>query len=275
MKLDYHIHTKLCKHASGEMEEYVEQAIKKGLAEIAFTDHIPLPQNFDLKHRMAMTEIEFYLNQIEKLKSRYREITILTGIEADFYHGFENFLASFLERFPFQIVILSVHFIQHWPAGNWVFKYDFPDRSLREVYADYLNALKDGIKTSLFNVIGHLDLIKKDGQPLLKHNRTQVIELLRLAQKHRMVVEINTSGLRKEINEPYPHQSLWPLLAEFELPVTLGSDAHAPNQVAFAFDTIEKQLSRIDRLKKVRFDRGKFRPVAWTNQNQLLSEKST
>ncbi|MCD4692171.1 MAG: PHP domain-containing protein, partial [Calditrichales bacterium] len=57
MTADYHIHTKLCKHARGEMEEYVEQALRIGLKEIAFTDHIPLPDNFDIAHRMAYHEL--------------------------------------------------------------------------------------------------------------------------------------------------------------------------------------------------------------------------
>lgn len=38
---DYHIHTKLCGHAEGEMESYVEQSISKGLKEIGFSDHAP------------------------------------------------------------------------------------------------------------------------------------------------------------------------------------------------------------------------------------------
>ncbi len=73
---DYHIHTKLCKHASGEMEEYVESAIQKGLKEIAFTDHIPLPDNFDIAHRMTENELELYLENINKLSDLYPEIEI-------------------------------------------------------------------------------------------------------------------------------------------------------------------------------------------------------
>ena len=59
--IDYHIHTKLCKHAEGEIHQYIESAISAGLAEIAFTDHNPLPDKFDIAHRMEMEEIELYL----------------------------------------------------------------------------------------------------------------------------------------------------------------------------------------------------------------------
>ena len=56
--IDNHIHTKLCKHAEGDVFEYVEKAIAKGIKEIAFTDHIPLPENFDLAPRMQIKEAQ-------------------------------------------------------------------------------------------------------------------------------------------------------------------------------------------------------------------------
>ncbi len=273
MKLDYHIHTKLCKHANGEMADYVEQALKLGIKEIAFTDHIPLPENFDLAHRMALSEMDIYLNEIEKLKTRFgNDIQILTGIEADFYDGFEDYLDDFLRRFPMDIVILSVHFIRDWPAGNWAFSYHFPGRPLKEIYSDYLQALMRGVETGLFNVLGHLDLIKRDEARLLDGNEEEVRRLLALVSQQKMAVEINTSGLRKEIGETYPHQSLWPLLADFELPVTMGSDAHAPNQVGLRFAEIERQLAAIPGLQKVRWINGKFEPVAWTMEPSAIQK---
>jgi len=273
MKLDYHMHTKLCKHASGEMIEYVEQAMKLGLEEIAFTDHIPLPDDFDRAHRMSFSQMDIYLNEVEKLKTRFGDnIRILTGIEADFYDGYEDYLADFLKRFPMDIVILSVHFIRDWPAGNWAFSYYFPGRPLNEIYSDYLQALMRGVKTGLFNVLGHLDLIKRDEARLLEANEEEVRQLLALVQQQKMAVEINTSGLRKEIGEPYPHRSIWPLLAEFKLPVTIGSDAHTPNQVGFRFEETEQQLGEIPGLQKVRRINGCFEPVNWIVEPSVVQK---
>ena len=39
--IDYQVHTSLCGHATGKMEEYVERAIELGLAEIGFSGHFP------------------------------------------------------------------------------------------------------------------------------------------------------------------------------------------------------------------------------------------
>ncbi len=245
---DFHIHTKRCKHASGEPQEYVEQAIRMGLKEIAFTDHIPLPHGFDRAHRMDPDELDDYVNDVLTLQKQYSEIVIHLGIEADFIDGFEPFLKKTLSAYPFEIKILSVHFLAHWPQGNWVFQYNFPGKPIKEIYAEYLQAVKRGIETGLFNVVGHLDLIKRPNMPLLKHNEREVREVLAAARENGMAIEINTSGLRKKIGEPYPDFSFLPLIAEYGLPVTLGSDAHAPQQVGFSFDKVKK-VAKIKELK--------------------------
>jgi len=165
--IDYHIHTRLCRHASGEVNEFVERALKLGISEIAFTDHIPLPENFDIEHRMAYKEMEIYQHWIDDAKIKYPDIKIKFGIEADYYEGFEEYLSKFLSAFDFDIVIMAVHFIRHWPRGNWVFDYNFPDKKTEDIYADYINTIQKGVRTGLFDVIGHVDMIKKAGESLL------------------------------------------------------------------------------------------------------------
>ncbi len=258
MIADYHVHTKLCKHARGEMEEYVESALAQGLTEMAFTDHIPLPDNFDIAHRMDESDLEGYIKKIASLRKAYPGINIKTGIEADFYDGFETYLSVFLERYKFDLVIMSVHFIKDWPEGNWAFSYSFPDKFLTEIYNDYLEALLRGIRTGLFNIIGHLDLVKSAGQPLLQENTALVKQILLEAKKQNMAIEINSSGLRRKIKEPYPDYSFLPLIAESGLPVTLGSDAHEPQHVGFSFPEIEEHLSAFPMINMARFRAGKM-----------------
>ena len=77
--IDNHLHTKLCRHAEGEVYEYVEKAISIGLKQIAFTDHIPLPNNFDLAHRMQQNEMDIYVKWIEQARNMYPEI-LWTGL---------------------------------------------------------------------------------------------------------------------------------------------------------------------------------------------------
>lgn len=249
MKSDFHIHTKRCKHAEGEMRDYIEKAMELQMSEIAFTDHIPLPDNFDLAHRMSYKELENYMNEIIKVRSQYPDIKIYSGIEADYYEGFEEYLDQTFRRFDFDVIIMSVHFIKSWPKNNWVFSYYFPDKPMQKIYSEYLQAMNKGIDTGLFDIVGHLDLIKDENVSILESNRSEVHGVLKNIQKHAMTIEINTSGLRKDIAETYPNLNLLPLIENYKISVIFGSDAHRPEQVGFQFDTVEKFFSQYPDIK--------------------------
>lgn len=259
MKADYHIHTKRCKHAEGEMHEYVEKAIELNIPEIAFTDHIPLPDDFDLPHRMGYNELELYVKEIESLKYQYPEIKIHAGIEADYYEGFEEYLNQTFRQFKFEIIIMSVHFIKNWPKNNWVFSYHFPDKSINKIYSEYLQTLKKGINTGLFDIVGHLDLIKDENAPLLNTNKSEVLDILKCTKNQSMAIEINTSGLRKDIDEPYPNFDIIPYLEKYQISITLGSDAHKPEQVGLKFDETEKILADYSNLIYASIKEGSFK----------------
>jgi len=243
IKSDYHIHTWRCKHAVGEMEAYVEKAIQLGLEEIAFTDHIPLPHDFDIEHRMSLHELDDYMQTVTDLDRAYPEISIRKGIEADYYEGFESYTEDLLSRYPFDVILMAVHFIRHWPEENWVFNYDFGNKPPEAVYTDYLQTVLTGIKTGLFNVVAHLDLIKMADLPLVKHNEDDLKMVFNAVKEHDMAIEINTSGKRKTIGELYPAPSVIKMMFQNDVPFTVGSDAHSPVQVGMYFDTVEADLA--------------------------------
>lgn len=253
---DYHIHTRLCRHATGSMEEYVEAAVKRGLNEICFTPHSPMPGLYGTNLRMDLEEFDIYLNDIERVKKQFKEINILTGIEADYYAGYEDFLAGFLSGYPFDLVHMSIHFIRHWPEGQWVFNLD-PARPLHEIYRDYFNALEEGIKTGLFDSVAHFDLIKQPGHPVLKSNIKDVEKIIDLCCRNGLSIEINTGGLRKEIGEIFPSTDIIGLMISRGVSMTLGSDAHTPSQVAFRFEETAEWLKKYPEAKMVRYKKRK------------------
>ena len=241
---DYHLHTSLCKHAVGPAAAYVERAIDLGLEAVCFCDHIPLPDGFDRRHRMEMGEMAAYIDTVESLRTAYPEIEILLGVEADYIEGYEPFLEKFLSQYPFDLVMMSVHFIQHWSDGNWVFDFHFPEKSLSQVYHEYFEAVCRGIDTGLFDVVGHIDLIKRPGSPPLASNREDIEMVLAAVERTGMSIELNTSGMRKPIGEYYPSPDIVEMMASRGIPVTLGSDAHMPDQVGFFFSRLLMELPR-------------------------------
>ena len=98
MLIDYHMHTSLCKHAVGTIEEYIKAGIEKGLHEIGFTDHMPMPSGYDPSYRMNLDEIDIYFDMVRNGRKVFPDITVKLGIEADYHPDQLQFVKSFLEK---------------------------------------------------------------------------------------------------------------------------------------------------------------------------------
>jgi histidinol-phosphatase (PHP family) len=238
---DYHMHSHWCRHASGALEEYARAAAAAGLDEICFTPHVPMPgyrpHLFGGKMRMELPEFEGYEEELARAREACPSLTILSGIEADYVRGWEGYFERFFAEHSFDLVLMSVHFVADWPEDCWVF--DLPgDRTIERIYADYFAAMREGIATGLYDCVAHLDLIKQPGLPVLEPCRDQVEEVLEACRDSGMSLEVNTSGLRKPIDEYYPAPGIAALAVERGVALTPGSDAHAPGQVGLAFDSV-------------------------------------
>jgi histidinol-phosphatase (PHP family) len=240
---DYHIHCHFCRHATGRLVEYARAAQAKGLGEICFTPHIPLPDYrpgfYGGRLRMDLDEFPRYLDELEEARRTVPGITILSGVEADYVEGTEEFLERFLASHSFDLVLMSVHFVRSWPGGQWVFDLSADRRPLEKIYDDYLRAVRAGLETGLFDCMAHFDLIKQAGHPLIDTHRAEIGQIVRLCRDRGMSAEINVSGSRKEIGEPYPSWPIVRLMVEEGLPLVPGSDAHEPSQVAAGLEALK------------------------------------
>jgi len=55
---DYHMHTPLCHHATGEPVDYARHASELGLTEIGFSDHSPMPRDDFDNWRMRAGQLD-------------------------------------------------------------------------------------------------------------------------------------------------------------------------------------------------------------------------
>ena len=91
------------------------------------------------------------------------------------------------------------------------------------------------VNTGLFNIVGHLDLPKKFMKAPTKNIDDIVWSVLRAIKNQGMAIELNTAGLRKPVKEIYPSKRILEMCYQLKIPLTLGSDAHDPEEVAYAF----------------------------------------
>ncbi|MBO8128602.1 MAG: histidinol-phosphatase HisJ family protein [Peptococcaceae bacterium] len=236
---DYHIHTARCGHAEGTTTAYVEAAIRKGIKEIGFADHIPLYwlDNAERDPELAMPEAELphYVAEIHELQKTYPQITIRLGIEVDYIPGAEDDARAIIEEYPFDYVLGSIHYIDGWGFDNPDFISGYEGKDPDEVYRCYFDLLQRAASSGLFDILAHPDLIKKFNYRSRTDLRPLYQETARVIARAGTCIEINTAGLRKPVQEIYPSLEFLTICRSHGIPVTVGSDAHSPEEVGADF----------------------------------------
>ncbi len=232
MRVDLHNHTSRCNHASGTMREYIQKAIELGIDVYGFSDHAPM--EFDPKYRMRFDQMSGYREDVLALKEEFAgQIEILYGLEVDYLPGYidERVMSEDVDYF-----IGSVHFLNGWGFDNPEFIGVYKQKDIDEIYAQYFDAVAQMAQSGLFDVVGHLDLIKvfnyKPNVSVVK----LAADALDAIKEAGMVIELNSAGLRKPVGEIYPGRELLKAAYERGIAVTFGSDAHNVDQVGFGYE---------------------------------------
>ena len=256
MMYDSHMHTPLCKHATGTPAEYVQAAKNAGLQGMVMTDHNPMPAWFDAEVRMSAEQLPFYQVMLEKTRAEAGDFYVGIGLEADFHPGTEYFVKKQLEAYAYDYVIGSVHFIGAWPFDHPHFTAEYEGRDLRGIYVEYFKLIVAAAKSGLYHSIGHLDLPKKFGHVPQGGYLDLAEEALRVIAGEGLALDVNTAGWRKPINELYPSAEVLARANQLGIPVVLGSDAHQPSEVGHRFAEAAVLLKSIGYSQAVVFKGG-------------------
>ncbi|MFT7880275.1 MAG: histidinol-phosphatase HisJ [Sulfurimonas sp.] len=249
MRIDIHNHTTRCNHAEGCIDEYIEKAIELGIDVYGFSEHAPM--DFDPHYRLAFEEMEAYREDVLGAKEKYKnQIDILFGYEVDYLPGHmdERVLGAEVDYF-----IGSVHFIDKWSFDNPEFLSGWKERDVDEIWQAYFEAVEAMAKFGRFDIVGHLDLIKVFKYLPKKDVRLLAKNALKAIKQANMVLELNAAGLRKPIGEIYPSRALLEEAFALDIPITFGSDAHAPEQVGFAYEEVTALAKEVGYTKAVAF----------------------
>ncbi len=232
--MDYHIHTKASPDATGEISDYVGEAKKKGLDEIGFSEHVILHYERDYPYR-SPEAMKSYVEDFLRAK-RDSEIPLKLGAEVDFFPADVEKIAEFLNEYPFDYVIGSVHYLGSWSIDSPRQTHEYAKRDVLQVYEEYFGTVRKLCRSKLFDTLGHADLIKIFGfKPNCNYDYI-LKETARALAESDMCVEINTSGLIRPCKEMYPSIQFLTLLKQNRVPITFGSDAHRPSDVGRCFD---------------------------------------
>jgi len=228
MIVDLHNHTVLCNHAEGTIDEYIQKAIKSGTKFFGFSEHAPM--DFDLEYRVGFDAMKQYEHSVLSAKEKYKnKIEILLGYEVDYLQGHMD---KRVLNANVDYLIGSVHFIDKWGFDNPEFIGRYEDEDIDEIWQKYFEAIQMMAQSGLFDIVGHLDLIKVFKFMPSKNIVDIAKNALLAIKKADMVLEINMAGYRKPVKEAYPSKELLEMAFNLDIPITFASDAHAPEQVS-------------------------------------------
>jgi histidinol-phosphatase (PHP family) len=233
---DYHMHTPLCRHATGEPTELAAHAVRLGLTEIGFSEHNPMPRDDWDDWRLRAADLDAYVEKVQQARRDHPQLIIKLALEVDFIPGLEDWIKQLAARHPWDYLIGSVHYVSDgWALDNPNKMSEWQNRDVFEVWTNYFERLTLAAESGLFEIIGHADLCKKfcfypkqDCTPLFT-------KFLEAAQRKGVAMELNTAGLRKDCKEIYPSPQIVQLARKLGVPITFGSDAHAPGEVGMNF----------------------------------------
>lgn len=230
------MHTPLCRHAVGEPIELAAQAQAVGLTEIGFSDHNPMPRDDFDNWRMSLASLDDYVAKVEAARRAFPQLTIKLALEVDYLPGAEDWIRELAQRHPWDYFIGSVHYVSEvWAIDDPQTIPTWKARDPLEVWTMYAERLTQAAESGLFDILGHLDLCKKFCFYPKQDSTALFTRCLQAAKQHDVAIELNTAGLRKDCKEIYPSPSIVRLAAEIGVPITFGSDSHAPGEVGLNF----------------------------------------
>ncbi|MEG6523169.1 histidinol-phosphatase [Desulfotomaculum sp. 1211_IL3151] len=242
MLTDYHIHVEKGQYTVEWLRKFYEHARHVGINDWGISEHAY--RFIETKHifwnhwvEQRQTEkMDDYLNMI--LQARAEGINVKFGIEIDYFPGKEKEIKEFIDGYPFDYVIGSVHWIDQWGIDLSEMKEEWERRKVEDVWRDYFDRVESLIESRLFDIAAHLDLAKifkyiPTNQDFLQE---QYDRIARAFANSGTCIEISTAGLRKPVGEMYPQPLLLKTCFLNGVPIVINSDAHNPEDVGADYD---------------------------------------
>lgn len=266
IKYDCHVHSSFSSDSEALFTEQIEAAIEAGLEGICFTDHMDIDYpSTDMNGYSFVFNVDEYCAALNSLKAQYADrISILTGIELglrnepDVYPGMKQRFDELVQSGAFDFAIGSVHCLEHIDPcydGYW------KDKTAREGLRTYLEAtLFNVMNYDCFNSLGHLDYLvrympKRDSEGDIWEGPSSydpsefkdiIDEILVTLINKGKALECNSAGLKYGIGFAHPKIEILRRYHELggEL-ITIGSDSHKPEHIAYDFKTVCDMLRSV------------------------------
>ena len=236
MIMDFHTHSNTSFDSVMSVKELIKNAKLKGIKNICITNHYE-PKVKDMTgFHLTEKKLEDYKKELNELKKEITGINIYFGVEVGYDKDSEKETREFLKNNKFDFVIGSNHFVEeYWVSSKRMMRENDKKYNYFELMNLFFESLKNLIKSDMFDVIRHIDIIRKTIPEYKYENHiTEWKEIAKLMKKYDIGFEINTSlgRILGHIDHAYPEKRLRKLLIDEGIDIiTIGSDAHKTEDI--------------------------------------------
>jgi histidinol-phosphatase (PHP family) len=244
---DCHSHTDFSGDCGTPPQEMILSAIQKKMKGIAITDHV----DYDYPHDEPNFEIDLdgHFSAISALKQQESSnIFVAIGLEIGYQPSCEIKASQAVQSKAYDFILCSIHTLQ---GADLYYGNFFTTRTPLKALTDYFEALCNMLDSfSDFDAIGHLDLPRRYHKPInalaFSDYHSSLEKLLKKIIEKGKAIEFNTSGYRYNDNSPYPTFETAQLYYDLGgRKITLGSDAHRPEDIGHLFNETAEALKTI------------------------------
>lgn len=245
---DLHVHSIYSNdsYPSATMENMCNTAISKGLKGICFTDHIDI----DYPDNCEMFDFNDYTNSLNEIFEKFHDkLRIYKGVELGLQPHLSEQNKIISSNHSIDFVLGSIHVVNK----KELYKGDFLGND-----SDHIGILNyfDELKKCLYNFddfdsLGHIDGVRRylnSGEKAFSYNKykEELYDVLKILISMGKGLELNTSGVRYGLSDFHPLVDILNLYKSLggEI-ITIGSDAHRPDDIGYEFQNALSLLKQI------------------------------
>jgi histidinol-phosphatase (PHP family) len=245
---DYHVHSN---YSDGSfLERMVAAAADTALDGVGVADHCNVS---DREHcRRYRRRFGFNLDRtyerrrdaIAELDAEH-DLAVLDGVEMDYHPDDEAAIREFLADAGFDYVIGSVHELRETNVHMDYFA-ALSERERRDAVEEYFERVVGLVESGLFDVLAHADVVERN--PALRGYATEdhYHAVAGALADSETVPEINAGRVDREYGQFHPNDAFLAVLAQYDVPVTVGSDAHEPGRLRGRVPLLREKLADLD-----------------------------
>ena len=246
MLTDYHVHLRPDDpdtppqryFTADNVQRYLEAAEREGISELGVSEHI-----HRFTEALTIWDHPFWRTNATDELAEYCEFVRSTplrlGIEMDYVPGREDRIAAVLDRYELDYVVGSVHFLSEGAVDDPDFDVWRCDGDPDRVWARYFETLVEAVRTGLYDILAHPDLVKYwgDDRPQPRRDpRFHYEPVIEAIAEVGIAVEVSTAGWRKPVGELYPSDAFAEMCLDAGAVFSLSSDAHVPEQIGYEYE---------------------------------------